>query len=52
MTGGNDELRAPLFRSMVRAGALEGSFYIANDGSDKIFSIGIWFGPGRMMFET
>jgi len=52
MTGGNDELRAPLFRSMVRAGALEGSFYIANDGSEKIFSIGIWFGPGKMMFGT
>ncbi|KAF9479333.1 hypothetical protein BDN70DRAFT_858657 [Pholiota conissans] len=52
MTGGNDNLRALLFRSMIRAAAIEGSFYIANDGSDEIFTIGIWFGPGKQMFST
>jgi hypothetical protein len=52
ITGGNDALRAPLFRSMIRAAAVEGSFYVANDGSDEIFTIGIWFGPGRQMFST
>ncbi|KAF8196090.1 hypothetical protein BJ912DRAFT_1056516 [Pholiota molesta] len=52
MTGGDDALRAPLFRSMIRAAAVEGSFYVANDGSDEIFTIGIWFGPGRQMFST
>jgi hypothetical protein len=52
MTGGDDALRAPLFRSMIRAAAVEGSFYVANDGSDEIFTIGICFGPGRQMFST
>ena len=52
MTGGDNKFRASLFRSVVRAGALEGSLYVVHDDSGKILSIGIWFGPGKMMFST
>lgn len=50
MTGNNPELRAPLFRSMIRATVLEGVFYAASDGSDGIFAIALWFGPGQKLF--
>ncbi|TFY64693.1 hypothetical protein EVG20_g5859 [Dentipellis fragilis] len=55
MTGGNPSFQAPLFRSMVRAGALEGSFYIAaphDEPEDAFATIGIWFGPAAgMIFD-
>lgn len=54
MTGGNSDLKAPLFRCMLCAGALEGSFYVAYDSesSDEIRSIGVYFGPGVYMFSS
>ncbi|KAF8521215.1 hypothetical protein BU17DRAFT_88116 [Hysterangium stoloniferum] len=51
MTGGNETLRELLFRSMVGAGAVEGSFTV-RDGADNIVSTGIWFKPGRMMMDS
>jgi len=59
MTGGNDTLRPALFRSMIKAGALEGTFYVVNDeddsegdGNAKIRSLGICFGPGKKIFDS
>lgn len=54
MTSGNDDLEPLLFRSMLKAGALEGTIYVvtAEDGADDIYSIGVWFGPGQKMFSS
>ncbi|EJD00203.1 uncharacterized protein FOMMEDRAFT_142582 [Fomitiporia mediterranea MF3/22] len=46
MVGGDDSLKAPLYRCMLRAAALEGMFYVAGDGSDAIHTVAIWFAPG------
>ena len=51
MTGNQSDLRDTVFRSMIRAAVLEGSFYIASDGSDSIFSIAVWFGPGKALYK-
>ncbi|KAF8521210.1 hypothetical protein BU17DRAFT_88105 [Hysterangium stoloniferum] len=52
MTGGNESLQELLFRSMVGAGAVEGSFFTVSDGADNIVSIGIWFKPGKVMMDS
>ncbi|KAF9553337.1 hypothetical protein CPC08DRAFT_673352 [Agrocybe pediades] len=67
MTGGNDTLQPALYRSMIKAGASEGGFWVVQNGDDdgsgnedeeaesramKIRSFGIWFGPGKKLFET
>ncbi|PAV21724.1 hypothetical protein PNOK_0168100 [Pyrrhoderma noxium] len=52
MTGNQSDLRDTVFRSMIRAAVLEGSFYIASDGSDSIFSIAVWFGPGKALYKS
>lgn len=52
MTGGRDDLAPSSFRSILRAGALEGSLYVvAGVESDEIALIGLLFGPGRKMFS-
>ncbi|KAI0312375.1 acyl-CoA N-acyltransferase [Amylostereum chailletii] len=51
MTGDNPELIPAFFRSMLRAGALEGSYYVVDDDAGKILTIGLWFGPGQEMFS-
>ncbi|KAF9557473.1 hypothetical protein CPC08DRAFT_710370 [Agrocybe pediades] len=52
MVGGNDELRDLLFRSMVRAGGLEGDLKVVEDEEGNIFSIALWFRPGVNMWGT
>ncbi|KAI0319588.1 hypothetical protein OF83DRAFT_1170062 [Amylostereum chailletii] len=52
MTGGDTGLEPSLFRSIVRAGALAGAFYVMTDESDEIFTIGLWLGPGKKVFES
>ncbi|PPQ75867.1 hypothetical protein CVT26_000283 [Gymnopilus dilepis] len=53
MTGGNTDLQAPLFRSMLRACAVEGSYYVVMDEeSGAIHSVGGFFGPGQQVFTT
>jgi len=52
VVGGNEALRGPLFRAIVGAGAVEGSFFTASDSSDNIVSIGIWFKPGKVMMDS
>ncbi|TFY56875.1 hypothetical protein EVG20_g8761 [Dentipellis fragilis] len=46
--GGDRGLEDIHFRSMLRAAALEGAFYIANDGADssEVSSVGVVFPPG------
>ncbi|KAA1476445.1 hypothetical protein DENSPDRAFT_843409 [Dentipellis sp. KUC8613] len=46
--GGNSDLEDIFFRSMLRGAALEGAFYIANEGADssEVLSVGIAFPPG------
>lgn len=50
MTGGDAALRQPLFASMIAAGALEGAIFVARNDKDEIVSVGLAFGPGRIMF--
>ncbi|KAF8520739.1 hypothetical protein BU17DRAFT_46256 [Hysterangium stoloniferum] len=52
MIGGNEMLREPLFRAMIGAGAVEGSFFTVSDSTDNVVSIGIWFKPGKVMMDS
>jgi hypothetical protein len=53
MTDYNDALREPLFRAMIGAGVVDGTFFAASDGTDgEIVSVGIWFPPGKVMMES
>ncbi|TFK33313.1 hypothetical protein BDQ12DRAFT_615408 [Crucibulum laeve] len=53
MTGGNRNLQAPLFRSILGACAVEGTFYVVRDDiSQTIHSIGAWFCPGKQIFSS
>ncbi|KAJ7585165.1 hypothetical protein C8J56DRAFT_950047, partial [Mycena floridula] len=53
MTGGDRSLEPVLFRAMLGAGALEGTIYVVvRDEDEKIFSVGMWFGPGTQMMSS
>jgi hypothetical protein len=57
MTGGDDNLIDPLFRNMIRAGALGGTLHLAMESTDgdisedtsRLVGVSVWFGPGRML---
>jgi len=55
LTGGDKNIQDPLFRSDIRAGALEGSLYFALDNTNsedapRLAGLSIWFGPGRTLY--
>ncbi|KAH7913506.1 hypothetical protein BJ138DRAFT_612912 [Hygrophoropsis aurantiaca] len=51
MTGGHDNLRDPLFRSMTRACLLAGETYIAtSDETGEIVGNALWFPPGKELW--
>ncbi|KAL0961084.1 hypothetical protein HGRIS_006067 [Hohenbuehelia grisea] len=52
MTGNRPELRAAFFRSMLKAGTLEGQIYIVELENKDIVSVGLWFGPGMEVMKT
>ncbi|EIM91772.1 uncharacterized protein STEHIDRAFT_37341, partial [Stereum hirsutum FP-91666 SS1] len=53
-TGGDLSLSEVMWRSMVRAGFHSGAVYVASHSSDltDIVSIGVWFGPGEVLYAT
>lgn len=52
MVGGDDSLLDPLFRAMIRCGALEGKLIIATDDAERAIGVSVWFGPGHTIFAT
>jgi len=52
MIGGREELRDLLFRSMVRAGGLDGDLRVVENENGDIVSMSLWFEPGVMMWGT
>ncbi|KAH8101682.1 hypothetical protein BXZ70DRAFT_1006941 [Cristinia sonorae] len=52
LCGGDPDLMEPLGLAMVRAGALEGEFYAAVDGSDDILGFVMTMPKGKVLFST
>ncbi|KAF9077053.1 hypothetical protein BDP27DRAFT_1313051 [Rhodocollybia butyracea] len=51
-TGGDLSLTDSLWRSQIRAGLNSGEVWIATDGTEEIMSVGVWFGPGKELYDT
>ncbi|THU78140.1 hypothetical protein K435DRAFT_769655 [Dendrothele bispora CBS 962.96] len=53
-TGGDMSLSEDMWRSMVRAGFHSGAVYVASGSPDftEILSVGVWFGPGQVLYAT
>ncbi|KAJ7178753.1 hypothetical protein C8R43DRAFT_974346 [Mycena crocata] len=53
MVGGDESLKDPIFRAMIRAGELDGEVYLATESESKqVVGIAMWFPPGKSLFET
>jgi hypothetical protein len=51
-TGGNTSLIPLLFGSMIQAAVVDHAFIYAGFIEDEIVGVGIWFGPGQMLYST
>ncbi|KAH7870128.1 uncharacterized protein C8R40DRAFT_1128092 [Lentinula edodes] len=53
-TGGDSSLDEPMWRAMICAGFHSGAVYVSSNSSilDPIMSIGVWFGPGNVLYAT
>ncbi|KAF5334558.1 hypothetical protein D9758_015771 [Tetrapyrgos nigripes] len=51
-TGGDKSLVTPYWRANILAALHSGEVWVASDGTEAIMSIGIWFGPGKELYET
>ncbi|KAJ7116333.1 hypothetical protein C8R44DRAFT_792209 [Mycena epipterygia] len=51
MVGGDETLKDPIFRAMIRAAELEGEVYFATDSS-KVVAVAVWFPPGKSLFNS
>ena len=57
MTSGDDNIIDPLFRNIIRTGALEGTLYFVMESTDgdiskdtpRLVEVSVWFGPGRTL---
>lgn len=53
MVGGDESLKDPIFRAMIRAGELAGEVYLATDNSSgKVVAVAVWFPPGISLFNS
>ena len=52
MVGGNDDLLPLQFRSIARAGGLEGQIHVVTNEANEIVSYAIWFPPGTDLFAS
>jgi len=53
MVGGDESLKDPIFRAILRAGELAGEVYLATDNSsNKVVGVAVWFPPGRTLFDS
>ena len=51
VTNGDVEFFGDFHRSTVVAGLLGGEVYVAENASQDIVGVAVWFGPGREMFD-
>lgn len=51
MVGGDEKLKDPIFRAMIRAAELEGEVYFATD-SGNVVAVAVWFPPGKSLFDS
>lgn len=52
LVGSNESLIPPMVRAMLRAGTLEGEYYIATDEAGTFAGYAMWMPPGRDLFGT
>ncbi|KAF8207231.1 acyl-CoA N-acyltransferase [Mycena galopus ATCC 62051] len=53
MVGGDEHLKALIWRAMIRAGLLAGEVYFAIDNSShKVVGVAVWFPPGNSLFDS
>ncbi|KAJ7746594.1 hypothetical protein B0H16DRAFT_1421514 [Mycena metata] len=53
MVGGDESLKDPIFRAMIRAGELAGEVYFAtDDDTQQVVGVAVWFPPGTSLFES
>ncbi|KAJ7510317.1 hypothetical protein B0H11DRAFT_1958498 [Mycena galericulata] len=53
MVGGDESLKDPIFRAMIRAGELAGEVYLATDNSSgKVVAVAVWFPSGVSLFDS
>ncbi|KAF7330357.1 N-acetyltransferase domain-containing protein [Mycena venus] len=53
MVGGDESLKAAIWRAMIRAGLLDGEVYFAtDDSSHKVVGVAVWFPPGKSLFDS
>ncbi|KAJ7650623.1 acyl-CoA N-acyltransferase [Roridomyces roridus] len=53
MVGGDESLKDPIFRAMIRAGELAGQVYLAtDDDSGKVVAVAVWYPPGTALFNS
>ncbi|KAJ7039530.1 hypothetical protein C8F04DRAFT_1085594 [Mycena alexandri] len=53
MVGGDESLKDPIFRAMIRAGELAGEVYFAtDDNTQQVVGVAVWFPPGKSLFES
>lgn len=51
LVGGNWDIQADYWRSLIRAGLLEGRVYVVKN-EQKIVSVGVWYEAGNDVFQT
>jgi hypothetical protein len=51
ITGHDPELFYPFFKYQILAGKLGGEIFVAEDTTKTLVGVGVWFGPGRAMFD-
>ncbi|KAJ7844407.1 hypothetical protein B0H14DRAFT_2776814 [Mycena olivaceomarginata] len=53
MVGGNESLKALIWRAMIHASLLAGEVYFATDNSShKVVGVALWFPPGKSLFDS
>ncbi|KAE9394587.1 hypothetical protein BT96DRAFT_827522, partial [Gymnopus androsaceus JB14] len=52
LVGGNWDIQADYWRSLIRAGLLEGRVYVVKNEKNEIVSIGVWYEAGNDLFQT
>ncbi|EFI28762.1 hypothetical protein CC1G_13788 [Coprinopsis cinerea okayama7 len=52
LLGGDLSLVSYMIGAMLRAGALEGEYYVATDEAGKLVGYTMWMPPGKQLFES
>ncbi|KAJ7116334.1 hypothetical protein C8R44DRAFT_792212 [Mycena epipterygia] len=53
MVGGDEKLKDPIFRAMIRAGETDGQVWLTTDSSsNKVVAVAVCFPPGKSLFDS